>query len=282
MQVKIIADSTCDLPSEIIKELDVDIVPLYVIMDDVSYIDGVEMTPDKLIEWSDKTKSTPKTSAPSVDDYIKYFKPYVDKKQDIVFVSVSSALSATCQNAFFAANTFDKGNIKVVDGKNVTMGTGYIVMRAAHLAKQGMDADEIVQELEKLVPKVKSSFVFDNLEFLKRGGRCSAAKALAASAFKIRPRIDAIDGNLVPVDKFRGSLEKSVKKFCESVLGDIEGADPEICFVGKTSDSHGLQDVIYKEVEKKGYFKRIIKANAGCIITSHSGANAFAIIYAKK
>ena len=282
MNVKIIADSTCDLPKQIIEELDIDIVSLYVIMDDVSYKDGLEMTPNELIEWSDRTKSIPKTSAPSIEDYIGVFKSYIEKKQEIVFVSVSSVLSATCQNAFFAANTFDKGTIKVVDGKNVTMGTGYVVMKAVQLAKQGKCADEIADELERFIPKVKSSFVFDNLEFLKRGGRCSAAKALAASALKIRPRIDVIDGNLIPVEKFRGSLEKSVKKFISSVLCDIEEADPEICFVGKTSDSYGLQDVIYKEVEKKGYFKKIIKANAGCIITSHSGANAFAIIYAKK
>lgn len=282
MQVKIIADSTCDLPQDIIDSLGIETVPLYVIMDEKNYLDGIEMTPDKLIEWSNKTKKTPQTSAPSVIDYTEIFKPYADKKQDVVFVSVSSELSATCQNAYFAANTFEKANIKVVDGKNVTMGTGYVVIKAAQLANEGKSADEIVSELDEFIPKVRSSFIFDNLEFLKRGGRCSAAKALAASAFKIRPRIDVIDGIMEPVEKFRGSLEKVVKKFCDSVLDNLEKIDPEICFVGKTKDDYGLLDLIYEEVKKRGHFKNIYRANAGCIITSHSGANAFAIVYADK
>lgn len=282
MQVKILTDSTCDLPLEIMEDLKIETVPLYVIMDEVSYRDGIDMTSEKLIEWSDITKRPPKTSAPSVEDYVKVFKPYVDKKQDIVFVSVTSKLSSTCQNAFLAANTFENANIKVIDGKNITMGTGYIVMKAIEFANDGKGADEIVEKLEEFIPKVKSSFVFDNLEFLKRGGRCSAAKALAASAFKIRPRIDVIDGLMLPVEKYRGTLQKAVKKFCDSVLKDIQKADPEICFVGKTKDDYGLQDFIYEEIKKRDYFKNIYKANTGCIITSHSGANAYAIIYAEK
>lgn len=282
MKVKIITDSTCDLPKSLIEEFDIDTVPLYVIMDEISYKDGIDMTPDKLIEWSDKTKRPPLTSAPTVEDYTKIFKPYVDKKQEVVFVSVSSVLSATFQNAFFAANTLEKGKVIAVDGKNVTMGTGYIAIKAAQLSNEGKKADEIVEALEKFVPKVKSSFIFDNLEFLKRGGRCSAAKALAVSAMKIRPRIDVIDGNMIPGEKFRGSLEKAVKKFCDSVLGNLDGTDPAFCFVGKTKDDHELQDFIYEEVKKIGYFKNVYKANAGCIITSHSGPNAYAIVFAEK
>ena len=282
MQVKIITDSTCDLPQDIIEELDIDIVPLYVIMDDVSYKDGLEMTPEKLIEWSDETKKTPMTSAPSVEDYIKAFRPYVEKKRDVVFISISSELSATCQNAHFAVNSLEKGNIKVIDSRNVSIGTGFLVMEAAKLARQGKSSDEIVTKLEKSIPKIQSSFIFDNLEFLKRGGRCSAAKSLAASALKIRPRIDATEGNLIPVDKFRGSLPKSVKKFCESVFLNIKGINPELCIIGITKDEHGLLEEIRGEIESKGYFKEILTANAGCIITSHSGPNTYGIVLKKE
>ena len=282
MNVKIIADSTCDLPQALIDELGIDIVPLYVIMDDISYKDGLDMTPLKLIEWSDKTKQTPKTSAPTIEDYTKIFQPYADKKQDVVFISVSSLLSATCQNAHFAANTMEKGNFKVIDGKNVTMGTACLVLKAAQLSKEGKSADEIADFMEIYILKVKASFVFDNLEFLKRGGRCSVAKAFSASALKIRPRINVIDGEMLPGEKFRGSLEKVVKKFCDSKLKDLENIDPEFIFIGKTKDDHGLLDVIYEEVEKKNYFKNIYRAETGCIITSHSGPNAFAIVYVEK
>ena len=282
MQVKIIADSTCDLPEEIIEQLDIDIVPLYVIMDDVSYRDRLEMTPEKLIEWSDETKKTPMTSAPSVEDYIKAFGPYVEKKRDVVFISISSELSATCQNAHFAVNSLDKGNIKVIDSRNVSIGTGFSVIMAAKLARQGKSVEEIANELEKCIPYIQSSFVFDNLEFLKRGGRCSSAKSLAASALRLRPRIDAIEGSLVPVEKFRGSLKKSVSKFVESVLKDLENADPELCFIGTTKDEHGLLHIIREEIEQKGYFNEILTTNAGCIITSHSGPNTYGIVFKKE
>lgn len=282
MQVKIIADSTCDLPEEIIDELDIDIVPLYVIMNDVSYKDGIEITTDKLIEWSDRTKKTPMTSAPSVEDYIKVFTPYVEKKRDVVFIGISSDLSATCQNALFAVNSVDKGNIKVVDSRNVSIGMGFLVIKAARLARRGKSAEEIVCELEKYIPKISSSFIFDNLEFLKRGGRCSAAKMIASSALKIRPRIDAVEGNLIPVDKFRGSLQKSVKKFCESVFKNIENIDSELCFIGTTKDEHGLLDKICEEIKSKGFFKEVLMAKAGCIITSHSGPNTYGIVLEKE
>ncbi|MCK5129183.1 MAG: DegV family protein [Clostridiales bacterium] len=282
MNVKIIADSTCDLPEELIKKYDIDIVNLYVMLDEVSYVDKLEMTPDRLIEWSNKTKKTPKTSAPTIEDYMNVFKPYVDKKQDVVFVSVSSVLSATCQNAFFASNTLEKATIKVVDGKNVTTGTGCVVLKAAELAQQGKSADEIVEALEEMIPKVKASFIFDNLEFLKRGGRCSALKALSASALKIRPKVDVIDGEMIPGEKFRGSLEKVVAKFCDGMLENLDEIDSEFVFVEETQDNYGLVDVIYEKIKEKNYFKNIYKAKAGCIITAHSGPNAYAIVYVKK
>jgi DegV family protein with EDD domain len=282
MQVKIIADSTCDLPNELIKQLDIDIVPLYVIMDDVSYKDGLEITPKKLIEWSDKTKKVPKTSAPSVEDFTKIFRPYAARGREAVFISVSSELSATFQNAFFAVNSLDNANIKVVDSKNVSVGTGILVLKAANMARQGKSPYEITKALDEIIPKISASFIFDNLEFLKRGGRCSAAKALAAGALKIRPRIDAVEGKLVPVEKYRGSLEKTVKKFCESIKSGMDKAEREYCIIGSTRDDYGLLTLLEEEIVNLGYFETILKANPGSIITAHSGPNTYAIIYIKE
>ncbi len=282
MQVKIIADSTCDLPDELIKQLDIDIVPLYVIMDDASYKDGLEITPKKLIEWSDKTKKVPKTSAPSVEDFTKIFRPYAVRGREVVFISVSSELSATFQNAFFAVNSLDNANIKVVDGKNVSAGTGILVLKAANMARQGKGTYEISKALDEIIPKISASFIFDNLEFLKRGGRCSAAKALAVGALKIRPRIDAVEGKLIPVEKYRGSLEKTVKKFCESIKSDMHKAEREYCIIGSTRDDQGLLTLLEEEIGRLDYFKTIIKADPGSIITAHSGPNAYAIIYIKE
>lgn len=282
MNVKIIADSTCDLTTEIINKFDIDIIPLYVILDEVSYKDAIDITPYKLIDWSNETKHIPKTSAPTIDDYMAAFKPYADKRQDIVFISVSSELSATCQNAHIAAEMIDNITIKVVDGRNVTTGTGCIVYMASKFAKEGKTADEIVKKLQTIIPKVSANFIFDSLEFLKRGGRCSAVKAFSATALKIRPEINVVDGLLIPGDKYRGSLAKVLSKYCEKRLENLEEIDPEIIFVAKTKDEEGLNDILYEQVKSKNYFKNIIRTDAGCVITSHSGPGAHALIYIKK
>jgi len=282
MNVKIIADSTCDLPQGIINTLDIDIVPLYVILDEQSFKDSIEITTDELIDWSNKTDQTPKTSAPSVDDFMTAFKPYIEKKQDIVFVCISSELSATCQSANMAASMVDDITIKVVDGRNVSLGTGLVVYKAAKMAQEGLSADEIEKKLADLIPKVSTGFVLDTLEFLRRGGRCSALKAFAATSLKLRPEIVAKGGKLVPGGKFRGSMDKVVKSYFTKALSNTEEIDSEVVFIVRTKDEKGLSPLSVEIVENSGHFKEVIVGDAGCVITSHGGPNAYGIFYIKK
>ncbi len=282
MNVKVIADSTCDLPKEIINNYDIDIVPLYVILDDKSYKDSIEITVDELISWSDETKQSPKTSAPSVDDFLTAFKPYVDKGQDIVFVCLSSELSATCQNANLAADMTEGINVKVIDGRNVSVGTGIVVYKAAMLAKDGLSVDEIEAKLEEFIPKVFTGFVLDKLEFLRRGGRCSTLQAFAATSLKLRPELIVKDGKIISGSKLRGSMEKVVKSYFSKKTANLDEIDPEFAFVVKTRDDMNLSPKSYDIVEKTNHFKEVIKSNAGCVITAHSGPNTYGLFYVKK
>ncbi len=283
MNVKIIADSTCDLPQGIINKFDIDIVPLYVILDEKSFKDSIEITTDELINWSNETNQTPKTSAPSVDDFMTAFKPYIEKKQDIVFVCISSELSATCQSANMAASMVSDINIKVVDGRNVSLGTGLVVYKAAELAQKGLSADEIDKKLtEDIIPNVSTGFVLDTLEFLRRGGRCSALKAFAATSLKLRPEIVAKDGKLEPGGKFRGSMDKVVKSYFTKALSNTDTIDPDVVFIVNTKDEKGLGPMSVDIVKNSGYFKEVIVSDAGCVITAHGGPNAYGIFYIKK
>ena len=258
-------------------------VPLYVILDEKSYKDSIEITINELIDWSNETNQSPKTSAPSVDDYMTAFKPYVEKKQDIVFVCISSELSATCQNANIAASMIDGITIKVVDSRNVSTGTGIVAYKAAKLAEHGLSAEEIEKKLvEEVIPKVFTGFVLDKLDFLRRGGRCSALQAFAATSLKLRPEIVSKEGKLLPGGKFRGSMDKVVKSYFTKKLSKLEEIDPEMVFVVKTRDEMGLSPMSVEIAESSGYFKEVIKSDAGCVITAHSGPNTYGLFYIKK
>ena len=282
MNVKVIADSTCDLPNEIINKFDIDIVPLYVILDEQSFKDKVEITTRELVDWSNKTNQTPKTSAPSVDDFMNAFKPYVEKKQDIVFVCISSELSATCQNANLVAGMIDDITIKVVDSRNVALGTGIVAYKAAKYAQQGLSADKIEEKLLELAPKVFTGFVLDKLDFLRRGGRCSALQAFAATSLKLRPEIVSRDGRLVPGGKFRGSMDKVVKGYFGKKLSDLNEIEDEMVFVVTTVDEMGLSPLSAEIVKGLGYFKEVVVTDAGCVITAHSGPNTYGLFFIRK
>jgi DegV family protein with EDD domain len=282
MQVKIIADSTCDLPAEIINSLNIDIIPLYVILDEVSYKDTVDITPQQLVDWSNETNSSPKTSAPSVEDFLTIFRPYEEKGQDIIFVSISSELSSTCQNAKIAADMIDSINIEIVDSLSVSSGTGCAVLKAAILANEGKTQDEIIKVINNLVPRINASFVIDNLKFLKLGGRCTAIQAFGANALKLKPEIVSRDGILTTGDKYRGSMEKVLQKYCNKRFEDIEEIDPEFIILGRTVNGEELDEMIYQYIKNLNYFKNIYRVDVGCVITSHSGPNTHGLMYVNK
>lgn len=282
MNVKIIADSTCDLNNAIIQQYDIDIIPLHVILGDNIYKDKVEMTPEKVIEWSNTSGKTPKTSAPSVEEYQEVFQPYVDAGRSIVCLTISSEMSATYQSATLAAKEYPDAEIHIVDTRNITMGAGLLVMQAARLAQEGRSAWEVVEEIMQLIPKVHSSFFIDTMTFLARGGRCSALAAFGANALKIKPQIIAKDGKMTPGEKFRGSTLRVCEKYCHTVLDDIHNIDPERVIIGYTPMDMTVLEKAYEAVKSKGYFKDIMVMEAGCVITSHGGPSALGIFYIEK
>lgn len=282
MNVKIIADSTCDLPRELLKEYDIGIITLYVVLGEKSYKEWIEITPEEVVAWSNKHKKPPTTAAPSVEDFLEVFKPIAQKKQDIVFIGTSSETTATCQTAQIAADMIEGAKIEIIDGRSISAGTACIVYKAALMAKQGKSAQEIVEKVQELIPKVFTSFVPENLEFLKRGGRCSAAKALAANSLKLRPEIMVKEGVLVSGEMFRGPLKKVADKYIERRLENIEDIDPEIIFIASTPDEAEIRSSLVEKVKAKNYFKNVYSANASCVVTAHSGPNTYSISYIKK
>lgn len=278
--VKIFTDSTSDLTPEILKENDISVIPLYVNFDEMSYADGINITTKELYEKVEQYGKLPKTASSSPSDFYNAFKPYIDEGKDIVFIGISSALSSQFQNANITASEFPEGRIHIVDSLNLSSGIGLLVMKAADFAKQGMSAGEIAEKVKELVPKVRTAFIIDTLDYLYKGGRCSALESFIGSMLKIRPIVKVVDGKMILGQKIIGKREKALNTMLNNVIKEKDNIHPDKVMV--THSMSNDADYVKSELRKHINVKDIIETQAGCIISSHCGPNTIGIIYLEK
>ncbi|MEG1437154.1 MAG: DegV family protein [Oscillospiraceae bacterium] len=203
--VVITTDSASDIPPEIAERLSIGIAPLHVFLDGKDYYDGQNINIFDIFDTYEQKKILPTTSAVAIAEYTEFFKKYTDKGASIVHINFSSGLSSCYQNACIAAAELrDEGaEIYVVDSLSLTICIGHLVLKAADLRDAGLSAQEISQEITKLIPKLDMTFVIDSMEFLKKGGRCSALTAFGANILGIKPCIDLVNGNMIVGKKYR-------------------------------------------------------------------------------
>ena len=275
-KIKITADSTCDLSPEIIEKNNISIISLYTVLGDKSLKDGIEVTPDDIYDYVEKTGNLPKTSAGALDDYISHFKKYVDEGYEIIHFSISSDMSSSHQNALIAAN--EVGNVYVIDTKNLSTGSGLLILDAVDLVNEGVSAFDIFNTIKEKTSLVRSSFVVDNLEYLKKGGRCSAVVALGANLLKIKPRIDVKDGKMGMGDKYRGQYARVMLTYVKDVLSK-EKINTKRVFITHTKTDPELIEAIKQEVNNLVSFEEMYETTAGCVITSHCGPNTIGVLF---
>ena len=283
MKIKITSDSTCDLTPELLKRFDISICPLYVIMDGVSYRDGIDITADQIFAHVAEGGSLCSTAAVSEDDYKHFFARELEGYDGLVHITISSEMSACYQNALRAARKFE--NIHVVDSRNLSSAQGLLVMEGAEMAQRGdMTAEEISKALRELAPKIDGSFVVDRLEYLRKGGRCSTAAALGANLLAIKPCIEVRDGNMLVAKKYRGKDEVCRLKYMKDRLSEFEGRiDTHRIVLHTTCDLSDKERKMYKkELKKLIKCDEIIVSTAGCVITSHCGPGTFALFFLVK
>lgn len=280
-RVKITADSTCDLSAELVAEYGIGIVPLYVNLDGQMYRDGVDANPQMIYDLFREKKILPKTAAVSVQDYMDIFNGYKQREDcTIVHISISSEFSSSYQNACLAAQ--EAGDVYVVDSRNLSTGIGHIVLRAAQMARDGLDAQQICQRCEQLTPLVEASFVISNLIFLYKGGRCSAVSALMGSALNIKPSIQVRDGAMRVGRKYHGAFEKCLAKYVQDQLRDRDDIDTSRLFITRSSVMPQADRVVLETVKKYTDFQQIHFTYAGCTICGHCGPDTLGILFMRK
>ena len=278
--ITITSDSTCDLSRELKERYNISILPLGVTLGDKSYSDGVDITPDEIYEHHKKTGELPKTAAANMTDCIDFFKPFVDAGKAVIHFTISSEMSSTYNNSRLAAMEFD--NVYVIDTKNLSTGGGLLVVAAAEMAAKGMQAEEIVEEVEKLVPCVDASFVIDNLEYLHKGGRCSALAMLGANLLKLKPCITVKNGKMGVEKKYRGKYVDTLKEYIKDRIGDYSDISLERVFVTHAGCDPEVVDTIVALVKETAPFAELKVTRAGCTVSSHCGANTLGVLFIRK
>ncbi len=278
--VKIISDSTCDLSKDLLNRYDVTILPLHILLGEKEYLDGVNITIQEIYAWADANKTTPKTSAPSLDAAIELLRPYVEAGREVVCFSISDEMSASGNVMRLAAEELGaEDKIKVINSANLSTGIGHLVIEAAIMAREGKSADEIVSEMEKLKPQVRSSFVVDTLLYLYRGGRCSGLAAMAGGALKLHPKIVVENGKMRPDRKYRGQLNKVVMSYVRDMEEELKGAKKDRIFITHSGCDKELVDEVRTYLESLNHFDEILETVVGGVVSSHCGPGTLGVLF---
>ena len=279
MNIKISADSTCDLSPDLIARYDIGISPLYIVRDGESLVDGVDITPDEIYAHVEAGGSMCSTAAVSVYDYVEFFRKELESADAVVHFHISGDMSACYQNACIAAA--ELGNVYPVDARNLSTGIGLLVLEAAELAQKGeLTAQEIQQRMNQRRELLDVSFVVEQLGYLRKGGRCSSVAALGANMLSLRPCIQVKDGKMGVGKKYRGAYQKCLLQYVKERLEGRDDIDPHRIFI---TESGGFtpEEVAEVEAAVRGYqpFEEVLHTRAGCTVSSHCGPRTLGILY---
>lgn len=276
-KIKIITDSTLDLPAELIREKDIEVLPLLINFGEESYLDGIEITTKEMIDKIDATGVLPTTAQVTPNRFEESFKKYLDEGYKIVALTLSSDMSGTYQSACIAKDMLESDDIIVIDSRNVTSGLGLLVLKACELRDKGLGIKEIEEGILKAIPKVKCSLNFESLENLVRGGRLSKTAGTIGSVLGLRLILEIKDGKMSVKDKVRGS-----KKALKKLVSDFESTDVD--FDSPIVLLELLNEDVYQGL--KIYFQEkninYIDAKVGCTVGIHSGIKPCGIFFFEK
>ncbi len=277
MNIKITADSTCDLSAEQIRDNQIHIFPLAVNKGGQSFFDCVDIQPADIFAHVAAGGELCSTSAVSVGVYQDTFEKFSREYDGVIHISIGSGFSVTHHNAMLAAEELT--NVRVIDSRNLSTGQGHVVMEACRLAKTMDDLDAIKAALDEFAPCVDASFLLDRLDYMVKGGRCSSVVALGANLLKLKPCIEVIDNKMIVGKKYRGNYTKCMEKYVLERLENATDVRPELIFITHTPVSDEILQTVHSAVRRCKDFEQIVETTAGCTISCHCGEGCLGVLY---
>ena len=278
MRIYVSADSTCDLSPAILEKYNIGIMPLYIIFGDESRRDGIDCTREDIFAHVKETGKLCSTAAVTVGDYEDLFAKALESYDEVVHFTISSDMSACYQNACLAAEEFE-GRVFVVDARNLSTGIGHLAINAAELAAEGKTGAEIKAILDEKKAKLNVSFVLETLNFLHKGGRCSAVAALGANILGLKPCIEVHDGKMGVGKKYRGKMDKVYEEYIRDRLVGHDDIDYKRIFITDSGLAPGMAEKLETLIRELTPFEEVIHTDAQSTICNHCGPGCMGILY---
>ena len=273
--IKIICDSMSDIPKEYIDKFNIHIVPTSATLDEVEYLDGVDITSEEFMKLLKNSKEFPKTSQATYGRFLEVFEKYAKEYKEIIYIGSSSKASGTYQSGVMAINDIKSDcQIHHIDTLNFSAGGGVFAIKACLLLQEGLSAKEIVNKLEELKGNQRVCLTVDDLNYLKKGGRISATKAFVGTLLNIKPLIALEEGTLVPKGQARGK-KQIISELLKYITNNIDDIENKIIIYGCGENKEDL-DTIKNKISKAG-FKHIYQVEPGITTISHTGPSLIGI-----
>jgi len=275
MGVKIVTDSTADIPQDLVEELGITVVPLYLLFGKEIYRDKVDMSEDEFYQKLLSNPLHPTTTQPTPDDFTKVYKKLATEADGIISIHISSKLSGTCNSAIQGAKSIDNGcTIEVIDSKMVSMAHGLLVLEAAKMANSGKNQQQIIKKMKEIIDDIHILVLFDTLKYLAKGGRIGKAKALFGSMLNVKPILTIKDGEFLPVTQVR-SRTKGIDKLIEYTKNASDIQDITVIQSTTPGEAQALVERLIPIIPQE----TIKMSRLGPALGVHGGPGVLAVAY---
>ena len=280
MNIKITSDSTCDLSPLQVQENNITLFPLTIVKNGESFLDNMTITPAEIFAHVAAGGSLCSTSAGNVVDYQDLFAKYTGEYDGVLHISLGSGFSSSYQNACVAAGEYS--NVKVVDSQNLSTGQGLVVLYACELAKTCESLEQLREAVQAYTSRIEASFLLDQLAYMVKGGRCSAAAALGANLLNLKPCIEVKNGKMGVVKKYRGNYAKCLANYVKDRLDARDDLVRDHLFMTYTTVTDECRTAVVNAIETYGHFEKVSETTAGCTISCHCGPATLGVLFVRK
>ena len=279
--IKFCTDSCVDISKDLIETNEIAVLPLCVILGGDEYLDGVNICPQDIFNYVAEHGVLPKTAARSVENYKEFFEENVKDCDHLIYIGISSQLSSSYANALGAWEEMGdlKRKIHIIDSKSLSSGIGLLILYGKKLADLGLAVEEICEKIVQQVEKNQTSFIVDKLDYLYKGGRCSALARFGATLLNIKPILELEQGKIENTSKLMGKFNLVCKKYIDQVLAKYTNVNADLCFITNTCKDEEFVNQIVEYVKAKNIFNQVIAQKAGSTISCHCGENTLGILY---
>ena len=276
MAIKVVTDSTCDLPQEVAEQWGITVVPCTVVFDDQVYKDGIDMGPDEFYGRLVSSPRLPTTAQPSVNDFLEVYKPLYDEGHQVVSIHVSAKLSGTLNSAMQARESLQSaggpGSIETIDSQLASAALGLLALEAARMVKNGSSYDQVVTGVQSLLPNTYAYFLVDTLEYLQKGGRIGKASAFLGSLLSVKPILMCRDGQAAPVERPR-TRQKGLERMVELVRSRAPASSLAIVHSTTPDEAEALKERFSDLVPEE----EIVMARFGPVLGTYLGPGALGL-----